>query len=80
MHVIKTAFQIIFSVTLISLIIFLVTELWVRSNLQYNEAGRYFDEEHAVVYHEQTLAIYWIFLLIVVLLLGYTIRWMLKGR
>lgn len=31
---------------------------WSRSNLPYNEQGRYFDSATAVVYQEQNLAIY----------------------
>lgn len=80
MKIIRRSFQIICSVTLISIAAFLVTELWVRSNLQYNETGRYFDEEHSVVYQEQALPFYLIFLLIVVMLLGIKIRWILRGR
>lgn len=80
MNRIKRFFQIIFSLILISIAAFVVTELWIRSTVQYNEAGRYFDEEHAVVYHEQVLPFYWIVLFVVVVLFTLIIRWMLKGR
>lgn len=32
-------------------------EYWWRQNLPYNEEGRYFDPEIAVVYHEQSLSV-----------------------
>lgn len=79
MNRIKRLFQIIFSVILISVAALVVKELWLRNTVQY-EAGRYFDEEHAVVYHEQVLPFYWIVLLVVVVLFTLIIRWMMKGR
>lgn len=80
MKIIKRSVQIIFLVTLVLLTTFLIAELRIRNSFTYNEAGRYFDEDSTLVYHEQALPFYWVFLLIVAILSGFTIRWMLKTK
>ena len=54
---------------IISICALLIKECIFLNNLPYNELGRYFDADQAVVYHEQGLMVLEIFLIFGILLI-----------
>lgn len=53
-------------------------EFFFRYRLIYNEMGRHFDEENAVVYHEQTVPFYGLFFVICLIAFASMCRWAFK--
>jgi hypothetical protein len=70
--------QFILCSALIFLVVFFGVEFFVRYNLDYNEAGRYFDEESVVVYDEQGLPIYGFLFAFFLFALVLMVRWIIK--
>jgi hypothetical protein len=63
--------------TLLSAATFLLARLWFqRASLPYNEAGRYFDAAHSVVYDEGAVGAYAILALLFGLAAMLTLLWM----
>jgi flagellar biogenesis protein FliO len=60
------------------LAIFFTSDFVFRYQLEYNEMGRHFDEEDAVVYHEQAVLFYGFFSLISFIALILIGRWTIK--
>ena len=50
--------QLLICLSLALSVTFLGWQFLFRYNLEYNEMGRYFDEEESVVYHEQAILSY----------------------
>jgi uncharacterized membrane protein (UPF0182 family) len=50
--------QLVVFVPLFVAFIFCAWTAWNRSNLPYNDMGRYFNDEQVAVYQEQTLEVY----------------------
>jgi hypothetical protein len=63
---------------MVLLTVFFGWEFVFRYTLHYNEMGRYFDEERAVVYDEQAVLIHGLFFAGCLLVLAIMCRWILK--
>lgn len=71
--------QFILCSALVFLVVFFGVEFFVRYNLDYNEAGRYFDEESVVVYDEQGRPVYGFLFAFFSFALVLMVRWIIKA-
>ena len=67
--------QIVLCLFVASLVTFFANEFIVKYRLDYNEAGRYFEEERALVFDEQAVSFYAFFLVVLSIVLIFLARW-----